>query len=195
MRSFPLILLFAIALPSHAQDVVTGPLTMAVSTQKKQMVVVYQNVTYGPAMMQLIQDMSKKEGLNVVAYVKLDATAPDKLDAIVYPTGSRRPAQIAGLRANIPPQILGHYDRLRARGKKGSQNSQKGRQTGARERRRQSRRQLRELRRARIRYERRDQRCRAAWRLQGLRRHLPDVLRLQPQRAARRRADESAVSN
>jgi len=64
-------------------DEVTALVKEAVSTQKKQMVVVYQNVTYGPAMMQLIQDMSKKEGLNVVAYVKLDATAPDKLDAIV----------------------------------------------------------------------------------------------------------------
>ena len=27
--------------------------------------------------------------------------------------------QIAGLRAKIPAQVLGHYDRLRARGKKG----------------------------------------------------------------------------
>jgi ABC-type branched-subunit amino acid transport system substrate-binding protein len=54
----------------------------AVSTQKKRAVVVYQNVTYGPAMLQLIQDLSKKEGLNVVAYVKLDATAPDKLPQI-----------------------------------------------------------------------------------------------------------------
>jgi branched-chain amino acid transport system substrate-binding protein len=64
-------------------DEVTALVKEAVSTQKKRTVVVYQNVTYGPAMMQLIQDLSKKEGLNVVAYVKLDATAPDKLDAIV----------------------------------------------------------------------------------------------------------------
>ncbi|HEY1662340.1 MAG TPA: hypothetical protein VGI03_07970 [Verrucomicrobiae bacterium] len=28
-------------------------------------------------------------------------------------------ARIAGLRAKVPPQILGHYDRLVARGKKG----------------------------------------------------------------------------
>jgi branched-chain amino acid transport system substrate-binding protein len=55
----------------------------AASTQKRKTVVVYQNVTYGPAMMQLIQDRSKGENLNVVAYVKLDATAPDKLPAIV----------------------------------------------------------------------------------------------------------------
>jgi len=30
-----------------------------------------------------------------------------------------RPKQIAELRAKIPHQVLGHYDRLRARGKKG----------------------------------------------------------------------------
>ena len=64
-------------------DEVAALIKEAVSTQKKRTVVVYQNVTYGPAMMQLIQELGKKEGLNVVAYVKLDATAPDKLDAIV----------------------------------------------------------------------------------------------------------------
>ena len=31
----------------------------------------------------------------------------------------RRPKQIAELRAKVPLQVLGHYDRLRARGKKG----------------------------------------------------------------------------
>jgi predicted nucleic acid-binding Zn-ribbon protein len=30
-----------------------------------------------------------------------------------------RPKEIAALRGKIPPQVLGHYDRLRARGKKG----------------------------------------------------------------------------
>lgn len=63
-------------------DEVIALVREAVSTQKRRMVVVYQNVTYGPAMMKLIQDIAKKEGLNVVAYVTLDATAPDKLDAI-----------------------------------------------------------------------------------------------------------------
>src|SRR5262249_46372078 len=55
----------------------------AASTQKRKTVGVYQNVTYGPAMMQLIQDTSARPGVNVVAYAKLDATAPDKLPAIV----------------------------------------------------------------------------------------------------------------
>jgi len=64
-------------------DEIIALMREAVSTQKRKTVVVYQNVTYGPAMMQLIQDTSKKEGLNVVDYVKLDATAPDKLPAIV----------------------------------------------------------------------------------------------------------------
>jgi ABC-type branched-subunit amino acid transport system substrate-binding protein len=62
---------------------VTALMHEAASTQKSKTVVVYQNVTYGPAMMQLIQDTSAKQGLNVVGYVKLDATAPDKLPAIV----------------------------------------------------------------------------------------------------------------
>ena len=39
-------------------DEVTALVKEAVSTQKKRTVVVYQNVTYGPAMMQLIQDLS-----------------------------------------------------------------------------------------------------------------------------------------
>jgi ABC-type branched-subunit amino acid transport system substrate-binding protein len=64
-------------------DEVTALIREAVSTQKKKVVVLHQNVTYGPAMMQLTQEVSKKEGLNVVAYVKIDATAPEKMDAIV----------------------------------------------------------------------------------------------------------------
>jgi lipoprotein-anchoring transpeptidase ErfK/SrfK len=39
MRSILLILLLSLGLPSHAQNVITGPLTMAVSTQKKILVV------------------------------------------------------------------------------------------------------------------------------------------------------------
>jgi predicted nucleic acid-binding Zn-ribbon protein len=34
-------------------------------------------------------------------------------------TGAETGKQLAGWRAKIPAQILGHYDRLRARGKKG----------------------------------------------------------------------------
>jgi branched-chain amino acid transport system substrate-binding protein len=64
-------------------DEVIALIREAVSTQKRRTVIVYQNVTYGPAMMSLTQDMSKKETLNVVAYVKLDATVPDKLPQIV----------------------------------------------------------------------------------------------------------------
>ncbi len=35
------------------------------------------------------------------------------------PTDAKKKALIAELRGTIPPQILGHYDRLMARGKKG----------------------------------------------------------------------------
>jgi branched-chain amino acid transport system substrate-binding protein len=52
-------------------------------TQKKKVVVIYQAATYGPAMMQLAQEASKKEGLNVVSYVKMDTAAQDKLDAVI----------------------------------------------------------------------------------------------------------------
>ena len=43
-----------------------------------------------------------------------------KLQAIAFDQSSQRdPAEAARLRALIPAQILGHYDRLVARGKKG----------------------------------------------------------------------------
>jgi branched-chain amino acid transport system substrate-binding protein len=42
-------------------------------TQKKRVAVVYWNITFGPAMKQLVEEESKKEGLNVVAYVPIDA--------------------------------------------------------------------------------------------------------------------------
>ena len=50
-----------------------------------------------------------------------------------------------------------------------------------------------QLRRARIRHERDHERHRPARRLHPVRRHLPDLLRLQPQRAAHGRADEAAL--
>jgi branched-chain amino acid transport system substrate-binding protein len=65
-------------------DEVIALMREAVFTQKKKVVVVAQNVTYGPPIMKLIQDMAPKEGLNVVAYIPIDATAtPDKLPAVV----------------------------------------------------------------------------------------------------------------
>jgi branched-chain amino acid transport system substrate-binding protein len=64
-------------------DEVGAMVKEAYSTQKKKVVVVYQSVTYGPAMMQLCQEVAKKEGLNVVDYVKIDTTAGDKIDAVI----------------------------------------------------------------------------------------------------------------
>ena len=54
-------------------------------------------------------------------------------------------------------------------------------------------RQLHQLRGARVRHERRDERHRAARRICGVRRHLSDVLRLQPQCRAHGRADARRV--
>jgi len=64
-------------------DEVVALMREAVFTQKKRVVVVAQNVTYGPPIMKLIQEQAPKEGLNVAAYVSIDATQPDKLPAIV----------------------------------------------------------------------------------------------------------------
>jgi ABC-type branched-subunit amino acid transport system substrate-binding protein len=64
-------------------DEVEALVKEAFFTQKKKVVVVYQSATFGPAMMQLAQDVSKKVGLNVVAYVKMDTAAQDKLVAVI----------------------------------------------------------------------------------------------------------------
>jgi branched-chain amino acid transport system substrate-binding protein len=68
---------------SRYPDEVTALIKEAKFTQKKNVVLVYQNVTYGPAMMKLAQEVSKQEGLNVVAWIQIDATQPDKLADIV----------------------------------------------------------------------------------------------------------------
>ena len=64
-------------------DEVTALVKEAAFTQKKKVAVVYQGATFGPAMMQLAQEVSKKEGLNVVAYVKMDTAAQAKIDAVI----------------------------------------------------------------------------------------------------------------
>jgi branched-chain amino acid transport system substrate-binding protein len=72
---------------SGYSDEVVALLKEAVYTQKKKVVVVYWNVSFGPAMMEMAQEWTKKEGLNVVTWIKLDATAPaqpqEKFDAIM----------------------------------------------------------------------------------------------------------------
>jgi branched-chain amino acid transport system substrate-binding protein len=64
-------------------DEVVAMVKEAHNTQKRNVVVVYQSATYGPAMMQLCQEVAKKEGLNVVDYVKIDTTAGDKINAVI----------------------------------------------------------------------------------------------------------------
>ena len=64
-------------------DEVTALIKEAQSNFKKKVVVVYWNVTFGPAMMQLAQEMSKQVGLNVTAWVQIDAKAQDKFDAVM----------------------------------------------------------------------------------------------------------------
>ena len=64
-------------------DEVVAMVKEAYNTQKKKVVVVYQSVTYGPPMMQLCQEVAKKEGLNVVDYVKIDTTAGDKINQVI----------------------------------------------------------------------------------------------------------------
>jgi branched-chain amino acid transport system substrate-binding protein len=64
-------------------DEVAALIREAKFTEKKSVVVVYQNVTYGPAMMKLSQEVAKQEGLNVVRWIAINATQPDKLADIV----------------------------------------------------------------------------------------------------------------
>ncbi|HEY6721562.1 MAG TPA: ABC transporter substrate-binding protein [Burkholderiales bacterium] len=64
-------------------DEVVALIKEAANTQKKKVAVVYWNVTFGPAMMRLAQEMSRQENLKVVAWVPIDATAQDKFDPIM----------------------------------------------------------------------------------------------------------------
>jgi ABC-type branched-subunit amino acid transport system substrate-binding protein len=64
-------------------DEVTALIKEAASTQKKKVVVVYWNITFGPAMMKLAEEVAKQESLNVAAWVPIDATAQDKFEPIM----------------------------------------------------------------------------------------------------------------
>jgi ABC-type branched-subunit amino acid transport system substrate-binding protein len=64
-------------------DEVTALIKEAATTQKKKLAVVYWNVTFGPAMLKVAQEETKKNGVNVVAWVQIDATAQDKFDPIM----------------------------------------------------------------------------------------------------------------
>ena len=47
-------------------------------TEKKKVIVVYQNSSFGPPMMKLAQAQAKEQGLNVVDYVMIDPSKPDQ---------------------------------------------------------------------------------------------------------------------
>src|SRR5262252_8057089 len=64
-------------------DEVTALIKEAANTQKKKVAVVYWNITFGPAMMKLAQEETKSAGVNVVAWVPIDAQAQDKFDAVM----------------------------------------------------------------------------------------------------------------
>ena len=59
-------------------DEVTALVREAKSTGKQKVIVVYQNVTFGPPMMKLTRELAKEHGLNVVDYLMIDQGAPDK---------------------------------------------------------------------------------------------------------------------
>jgi branched-chain amino acid transport system substrate-binding protein len=54
-------------------DEVVALVKEAAFTQKKRVAVVYWNITFGPAMKQLVEEESRTQNLNVVAYVPIDA--------------------------------------------------------------------------------------------------------------------------
>jgi branched-chain amino acid transport system substrate-binding protein len=64
-------------------DEVMAMVKEAVFTQKKRVAIVYQNATFGPAMLQVVKEVSKKEGLNIIAEIQVETVAPDKIDASV----------------------------------------------------------------------------------------------------------------
>ena len=64
-------------------DEVTALIKEAISTHKKKVAVVYWNITFGPAMVKLAQEVTKQMGLNVAAWVPIDATAQDKFEPIM----------------------------------------------------------------------------------------------------------------
>lgn len=64
-------------------DEVAALVREASDTQKKKLAVVYWNVTFGPGMAQLAQDLAKKANLELVPAVKIDAQAQDKFDAVM----------------------------------------------------------------------------------------------------------------
>lgn len=54
-------------------DEVVALVKEAAFTQKKRVAVVFWNITFGPAMKQLVEEEAKIQGLNIVAYVPIDA--------------------------------------------------------------------------------------------------------------------------
>jgi len=64
-------------------DEVVALVKEVANTQKKKLAVVYWNITFGPAMMKLAQEETKSLGVNVVAWVPIDAQAQDKFDAVM----------------------------------------------------------------------------------------------------------------
>jgi len=64
-------------------DEVTALIKEAAATGKKKVVVVSWNLTFGPAMLKLAEEVAKKEKLNVTAFLKMDVTSPDKADAVI----------------------------------------------------------------------------------------------------------------
>ncbi|MDB5806288.1 MAG: amino acid/amide transporter substrate-binding protein family [Betaproteobacteria bacterium] len=62
---------------------VTALIKEAVSTGKKKVVLVTWNVSFGPAMLAFAQEAAKKEKLNIVKFITMDAKSPDKEPAVV----------------------------------------------------------------------------------------------------------------
>ena len=62
-------------------DEVTALIKEAKFTEKKKVVVIYQNMTFGPAMAKLAREQAREQGLNVVEYVPIE-TAPQDLGVV-----------------------------------------------------------------------------------------------------------------
>jgi len=66
---------------SGYSDEVTALVKEAADTQKKRVVLTYWNVTFGPPMVKLAQELAKQKNLNVVATIELDAANAGNFEA------------------------------------------------------------------------------------------------------------------
>jgi ABC-type branched-subunit amino acid transport system substrate-binding protein len=80
-------------------DEVSALVKEAENTQKRKLAVVYWNITFGPAMLKIAEEQAKKDGVNLLPPVLIDATAQDKFDPIMK-------GAVAAVEKQAPDSVL-----------------------------------------------------------------------------------------